>query len=53
MAGLKAIWGVDFNATHRDVKGHLPPLDQLPEAKMYKRWADEVCRLPDPESLVV
>jgi DNA (cytosine-5)-methyltransferase 1 len=48
MAGLKVVWGLDFNPNAAETWRA-----NFPKAKMYEMWADEVCRLPDPEGKLV
>ena len=44
MAGLKVMWGLDFNNNAAETWRV-----NFPQATMYEMWADEVCSLPDPD----
>lgn len=44
MAGLRVIWGLDFNPNAAETWRY-----NFPQAEMHEMWADEFCRLPDPE----
>lgn len=48
MAGLKVIWGLDFNSNAAETWRA-----NFPKANMYEMWADELCRLPDPDGNLI
>jgi DNA (cytosine-5)-methyltransferase 1 len=48
MAGLRVIWGLDFNPNAAETWRY-----NFPQARIYETWADEVCSLPDPDGKLI
>jgi DNA (cytosine-5)-methyltransferase 1 len=48
MAGLRVVWGLDFNANAAQTWRH-----NFPQGQMFEKWADKVCSMPDPERKLI